>query len=199
MSEKRQKTTGHRMFRGLRGRSSGFVAVGAAAVVVLAIAGVLRASGGAGLGLGAAVPPTLVPANATTTAILAEKATLAAQSTMQAATTQAQPTPTYPTGIFQTHQSPVGNSTFSVMTEYEGPLGGQWVFVFAGTAWANFPNTGVGALMVYTSDKGHIGTFDAPDHSKWLNITAINGTVLQLRSDKSGSLTFDLATDTFGS
>ena len=175
----------------------GIVAAAAAAVVVLAIAGVIWAEGGSGgAGLGAA-QPTLAPTGATGTGIAQEKATIVAQGTAIAATAQVQPTPTYPTGIFQTHQSPVGNSIFSVRTEYEGPLGSQWVFVFAGTAWTDFPNTGNGALMVYITGSGH-STFDAPDHSDWLTITAINGTVLQLQSDKSTSLTFDLATNTFG-
>lgn len=194
MSGNKRTNIGTRITRGPRG----IVAAAAAAVVVLAIAGVIWAVGGSGgAGLGAA-QPTLAPTGATATGIAQEKATIVAQGTVIAATGQAQPAPTYPTGIFQTHQSPVGNSVFSVMTEYEGPLGSQWVFVFAGTAWTNFPNTGVGALMVYTSTQGHVGTFDAPDGSSWLKITAINGSVLQLQSDKSASLTFDLATNTFG-
>ncbi|HLJ81356.1 MAG TPA: hypothetical protein VKT52_07725 [Ktedonobacterales bacterium] len=187
-----------RIARG-RGKVRTLAAPLAAVVVVLGIVAVLFVSGAAGPGLGAAIQPTPPPAGATGTSYAQEKATIVARdsATLTAMPPSTQPTPTYPTGIFQTHQSPVGNSIFSVMTEYEGPLGSQWVFVYAGTAWTDFPNTGNGALMVYITNKGH-STFDAPDGSSWLNITAINGTVLQLQSDKSKSLTFDLATDTFG-
>src|SRR6185312_11132086 len=111
----------------------------------------------------------------------------------------AQPTATFTTGITQEHEGPFSNSDFSIDDDYRGLVNGHWVVIYAGTAWINFPKVGNGALRVYTVDVGFTGVFDAPDGSSNLNITGVSGTALQLVSDTGTHLTFDMATDTFGS
>lgn len=168
-------------------------------VMAVILVGLHSAGGGA---VGASGVQGLPPA----------KATIIARQNQAMATAQAQhpvktggynpppavPTATLTAGIFQTHQGPFSNSTFSVEDMYRGPVGSQWEVVFAGTAWTNFPSSGVGALRVYSLTGGLIGVFVAPDHSIYIEITGISETTLQLKSDKSATLSFNLATNTFG-
>lgn len=57
-----------------------------------------------------------------------------------------------------------------------------------------------GAVRVYNAISNQlIGDFPAPDHSTWLDITAVKGDVLWLQSDKTKSFGFDMTTNTFTS
>lgn len=85
---------------------------------------------------------------------------------------------------------------------------GTWEIIRAGTEWpapvADYSAPGgYGAIEIYNADNTTheylIGNYPAPDHSTWLVITAVQGNVLRLKSDKTASLGFDMATDTFTS
>jgi hypothetical protein len=171
--------------------------------VLLACAGVVLLFAVVGIVTASASQPTSLPSAKAT--VLARQAQAIATARARHPTKPAnvsppapEPTATLTAGIFPTHQGPFSNSTFSVEDMYRGPVGSQWEIVFAGTAWTDYPTEGVGALRVYTITGDLIGAFNAPDHSSYLDITGIRGTTLQLQSDKSSSLTFDLATNLFG-
>ncbi len=179
-----------------------------ATVIVLALVGafalieIILAHGGV-VGPAADSTPPLPPAKATIFARSQQAIATARAGTpapkLPYAPPAAQPTATLTTGIFQEQEGPFSNSDFSIHDEYQGPVDGHWVVIYAGTAWTNFPTTGVGALRVYTVGVRFVGVFDAPDGSGDLNITGVSGTTLQIVSDKGTHLTFDMATDTFGS
>jgi hypothetical protein len=115
----------------------------------------------------------------------------------------AAPTPTFTTGIFPALQDKF--ASFYGSEGYEGQINGVWELVRPGTEWPapvsdySAPG-GYGAVRVNNAISHQlIGDFPAPDHSTWLVITAVNGDVLWLKSDKTASLGFDMATNTFTS
>ena len=148
--------------------------------------------------------PPLPPAKATILA-RSQQALATAQAAPRAPKTTtgipptAAPTATLITGITDEHQGPFSNSDFSIDDVYRGHVNGQWVIIYAGTAWINFPTKGGGALKIYNLYGGFSGLLDTPDSSDNLNITGVSGTTLQITSDKGTHLTFDMATDTWGS
>ena len=136
-----------------------------------------------------------------------QKATVVAQmdATFSATWTAeaAAPTPTFTTGIFPALQDKF--ATFYGSEGYEGQINGTWEIVRPGTEWptpvADYSSPGgYGAVRVYNAISLQlIGDFPAPDHSTWLDITAVKGDVLWLKSDKTASLGFDMTTNTFTS
>lgn len=108
------------------------------------------------------------------------------------------PVATPPTGIFVTHQGPFANSSFAPVNVYVGQYKGQPITVYAGTKWTNYEtHQGQGALLVFTTNAHLLGEFVAPDNSTWLQIESVQGDSLLLKSDKSATLTFSLATMSF--
>lgn len=140
-------------------------------------------------------PVTLPPDKATVIARV--DATYSATWTMEAAA----PTPTFTTGIFPALQDKF--ATFYGSKAYKGQINGRWEIIRPGTEWptpvADYSAPGgYGAVRVYDAFTLQlIGDFRAPDHSTWLNIIAVNGSVLELQSDTTNSFGFDMATDTF--
>lgn len=159
-----------------------------------------------------AASPTVSSTSTSTPPLPPAKATLLARSQQAIATAQAAPQTPKPTnvtssadvptatltaGITYEHQGPFSNSDFSIDDVYRGQVNGQWVIIYAGTAWINFPTKGVGALKIYNLDGGFSGVLDTTDGSDNLKIIGVSGTTLQITSDKGTHLTFDMATDTW--
>src|SRR5690348_11678231 len=140
-------------------------------------------------------PGTLPPYKATTIARL--NATFSATWTAEAA----EPTATFTTGVFYALQDKF--ATFYGLNAYEGEINGRWEIIRPGTEWPapvsdySAPG-GYSAVQVYDAISHQlIGDYRAPDHSTSLVITSVKGDVLRLTSDKTASLGFDMATNTF--
>ena len=100
--------------------------------------------------------------------------------------------------IFQTHQGPLPNSQFSVNNAYVGPVGSQWVIVYAGTLWTSYPSTGIGALAIYDqATLKPIATVKATDGASSLTLISAQGTLLTVKTNTGATLTFNLTTDAF--
>lgn len=87
---------------------------------------------------------------------------------------------------------PFSASEFSANSEYQGSVGANWVYVYAGA------QQGHGALRVYDSHQTLLGVYTAPGASQWLKIHGVQGNVVTLDTDTGATLTFNLATRTFG-
>jgi hypothetical protein len=110
----------------------------------------------------------------------------------------AQPAPQLQAGIVDMHQGPFPSSEFIVRNFWQGPVGSNWELVYAG-ARANpvNQNLGPGALRIYTKTVDYIGTYVAPNNESPLTITAVNGSLMQLRTDTGKTLTFNLQTNQY--
>ncbi len=183
-----------------------FVALIAAAVVLLIAITFVGISQTSRLGVLGDSAPQLPPAKAT---LLAQgDATLAAARAQNPhpikppyATLVSVSTPTFTAGIiYYDGQAKVTN--FRVQDMYRGPVNGTWEFVYTGSDTANVA-AGVGAVRVLTFSNANgyqlVGIFDAPDQSTYIGITGITGNVLRIKSDKTVSFGFDLTTNTFTS
>ena len=111
----------------------------------------------------------------------------------------AQAAPQRQAGIIAMRQGPFPRSTFDVRDVWQGPVGSDWVLAYAGAAPdAPAASPTRGAIRVYTETADlHLtllGTFPAAEGTGPLTITAISGTLLQLRTDSGATLTFDLQT-----
>ena len=110
-----------------------------------------------------------------------------------------QPPPQRHAGIVAMRQGPFLSTTFAVRNFWQGPVGSDWVLVYAGATRdsPNGPPTR-GALRIYseTADMrlSQIGTFAAAPGTGPLTITAASGNLLQLRTDRGVSLSFNLQT-----
>jgi hypothetical protein len=180
-------------------------AVLALSVVVLLIAGTVLvmsrgAAGQARTGPSPLATPTYPPVTLPpdkATVIARVNATFSATWTAEAAA----PTATFTTGIFSALQDK--SATFYGLNAYEGEINGRWEIVRPGTEWptpvADYSSPGgYSAVRVYDAISFQlIGDFRAPDHSTSLVITAVKGDVLRLKSNKTASFGFDMATDTF--
>ncbi len=115
-----------------------------------------------------------------------------------------QAAPTLQAGISNLHQSLLGSS-FALANSWQGPVGSTWELVYAGGNKDPQNNVGPGALVLFTVtanlsggfDIRNIGTYTAPDGARILTIVAVNGDLMQLRTDSGGSLVFNLKTKTF--
>lgn len=192
--------------RGPTPRRGLWLAIMAMGIVVLALAALAintaaqPTSGRVRSGLAPLVTPTypsvtLPPDKATVIARI--DATYSATWTAEAAA----PTPTFTTGIFPALQDKYPD--FYGANAYKGEINGRWEIVRPGTEWATPPvgytaPGGYGAVRVFDAISLQlIGDYRAPDHSTWLDIVGVKGDVLELRSDKTKSFGFDMATDTF--
>jgi len=88
--------------------------------------------------------------------------------------------------------APFAASEFSANTLYQGPVGASWVYVYAGA------QQGRGALRMYDSHQTLLGVYTTPSATQWVKIRGAQGNVLTLESDTGATLTFNLATRTFG-
>lgn len=118
-------------------------------------------------------------------------------SSLQSHTTT---TPTLTAGVFaHPGQTPFAADVFSAHSLYQGQVGSQWLYVYAGETWTNYvTRQGHGGLRVYNSDKHLLGVYAAPAAAQWLTIASAHGSVLTLTSDSGATLTFNLATGTYG-
>lgn len=128
------------------------------------------------------------------------------------------PKPTHPTppppqsapqrqaGITDMHEGPFPSSEFIVRNFWEGPVGSNWELVYAGASANSLnQNLGPGGLRIYTEtvtatgglDDNYVGMYPAPNNQSPLTITAVNGTLMQLRTDTGNTLTFNLQTNQY--
>ncbi len=95
--------------------------------------------------------------------------------------------------------APFSAAEFSATTLYQGRVGSQWVYVYAGEAWTDAAaHQGAGALRIYDSHQTLLGVYTAPGATSSLTITSVHGAVVSLTTNTGATLTFSLATDTFG-
>jgi hypothetical protein len=101
------------------------------------------------------------------------------------------------------HQGPFPAMEFAVRNFWQGPVGPNWVLVYAGAKLDVVDGrTRQGALRLYSATRNAygvfeerpLGTFLAPSGTGDLTITAANGGVLQLRTASGATLSFDLTT-----
>jgi len=150
----------------------------------------------------------LSPADKKQQSLLHDNQQLTAASPKPTGTNQmptAQPVPTRQAGIVAMHQGPFLSSIFRVQNFYQGPVGSDWVLVYAGSKTNPDGSSGQGGVVLYTEtinqqggfDRHPLGTFLAPN-STALTSTAANGNLLTLRSTSGQVLTFDLSTHQYG-
>lgn len=172
-----------------------------AVAAVLVVAGIATASAALGAG---GLPQGYPPA----------KATELAQQQQAIATARAhpkskdgpapvfpspQPTATFQAGInTHMHEGPFSASQFTVRDAWLGQVDSTWENVYAGGFTNPDGSVGQGALKIYTALDQYIGTYTAPAGSAALTITAVNGDVMQLRTDSGVTLTFNLQTHLYG-
>ncbi|WIG58632.1 MAG: hypothetical protein OJF49_001378 [Ktedonobacterales bacterium] len=108
-----------------------------------------------------------------------------------------QPTPTFQAGIVDTHEGPFPACDLTVRNAWQGQVSGVWELVYAGVVYSDkaMCTGGQGGLRIYNRvSTASLGTFLAPAGTSALTITAVNGVVMQLRSDTGQILTFNLQT-----
>lgn len=115
----------------------------------------------------------------------------------------AQAPPRRQAGIVAMRQGPFPPSTFTVRDFWQGPVGSDWILVYAGAARDSpLGAPARGALRLYSETAGlhltEIGTFLAPTGTGPLTVTASNGVMLRLRTDDGATLWFNLETRQFG-
>lgn len=116
-----------------------------------------------------------------------------------------QPSPARQAGISNVGQGPFSPAVFTMRNSWQGPVGKDWMFAYAGAK----PNAGhaseLGSIALYTQtvnayggfDFHPVGTFSAPTGTTPLTIVSVKGTLLQLHSDTGQTLTFNLQTHQF--
>ena len=118
----------------------------------------------------------------------------------------AQPAPQRQAGIVDTHEGPFPSSQFIVRNGWQGPVGSNWELVYAGVRMnPTDMSQGPGALRIYTEtvtatggfDVNYVGIYVAPNNESPLTITAVNGSLMQLRTDTGKTLTFNLQTNQY--
>jgi len=100
------------------------------------------------------------------------------------------------------HQGPFSATAFTVRNFWQGPVGLDWVLVYAGAKREAANDTAQGALRLYNEPTDAdgvyhlvpVGTYLAPNGDGALTVTAANGDVLQLRTEGGGVLSFNLQT-----
>jgi hypothetical protein len=101
------------------------------------------------------------------------------------------------------HQGPFSATDFTVRNFWQGPVGPNWVLVYAGAKRESAGSAAAqGALRLYnepTDANGDyhlvpIGTYLAPGTASALTITAVHADVLSLRTAAGSTLSFNLQT-----
>ncbi|HEX3614160.1 MAG TPA: hypothetical protein VHU88_20920 [Sporichthyaceae bacterium] len=136
----------------------------------------------------------------------APKNPAAAAAIAQAANAQNGPTQTPPTGILDTQEGPFSASNFLVQNEWQGPVGGNWVAVYAGEIMRGEqdPTKGQPGLYVYVYKSPGTGT---PTSHTYQQAPGAEGDTAKILSESNGALTiqtsggrqskFDPATEKF--
>lgn len=108
-------------------------------------------------------------------------------------------------GILDLHQGPVPSSQFAVTNQWAGPISGSgdvWYRVFAGANAPGQSGSGTPAVYVDTStptsdgysfDITFVGIFTLPSADSALTITAVNGSVIDLKTQAGRVYHFDLS------
>lgn len=93
---------------------------------------------------------------------------------------------------------PFSAAQFSSSSVYQGKVGAQWLFVYAGEAWtSDSTHQGYGALRIYDSHQTLLGVYAAPGAAHTLTIASAQGDVLHLSADSGATLIFNLTTRAF--
>jgi len=152
----------------------------------------------------------------TTAELPAAKAALVTQEAQELATARATarpkptnvalptplPHPTLVAGIDnKVAQGPFSAAEFVIRNEWIGPVGSRWFAVYAGAAknMAGDGSIGPAAPRIYTMTATGDGLmypnmFPAPTSSRPITIVAVDGDIMQLRTESGQSLTFNLTT-----
>jgi hypothetical protein len=97
-------------------------------------------------------------------------------------------------GIVNLPQGPFPASVFACRNMYRVPVGGGWIYVFAGATVAGDGGQQA-AVRVYQQPDGGayglVGVFPAPITSGALTVISASGSALTLRSDGNETVTFD--------
>jgi hypothetical protein len=105
-------------------------------------------------------------------------------------------------GIVPAGQAPWNATDFAIQNEYVGTYQGQNIEVYAGEALnaASGSATSVagGGLRIVLGDAAW-QQYLAPNTPGWVDITSVDGSVLNLQSQNGTALSFDLDNNTFGS
>ena len=112
------------------------------------------------------------------------------------------------TGIIDSHEPPLGRKTvFRVENVWSGEVEGQWYIVYAGANTSPENGHGHPEVLVYRSPttpnssepNTFVGAYSRPGHERTsLTITAASGGVLTLQTSTGATVSFDVATRTFG-
>lgn len=100
------------------------------------------------------------------------------------------------------HQGPFSVTEFTVRDSWQGPVGADWVLVYAGATTGIAGPAGQGALRLYSEPTDAygayhlvpLGTYQAPAGDAALTVAGANGSVLSLRTDSGSTLSFNLQT-----
>jgi len=112
------------------------------------------------------------------------------------------PTETPRAGIVNGGRDAFHPMDFTVHNMWEGPVGSGWRFVYAGGTPKEPGSVDItpvnGTIWMFNGSVGrNLEKFPAPSGTSPLTITAVSGTVLQLRTDTGATLTFDLQTNQY--
>jgi hypothetical protein len=115
-----------------------------------------------------------------------------------------QPPPQLAAGIINMHQGPFPASEFTVSNFWQGPVGSQWLLVYAGAEPGGAGSGDRSALRVYTQTTNSLGGLDlslqgtfVPGTTGILTIEGVSTASMLLRSSGGTSLVFDLVTRRF--
>lgn len=105
-------------------------------------------------------------------------------------------------GIDDMRQGPFSALEFTVRNFWQGPIGSDWMLVYAGAKRGANGSAGGGALRLYNEPINangdytlqEIGTFAAPAGTGALKIIAVKGDTMQLSTGGGKTISFDLRT-----
>lgn len=116
-----------------------------------------------------------------------------------------QAAPVRQAGISNVGQGPFPPSVFTMRNSWQGPVGNDWVFAYAGAKTRADGTPGQGSIVLYTQtvnaygglDFHPLGTFAAPGTATALTIVAVDGALVKVHSDTGQNFTFNLQTHQF--
>lgn len=112
-------------------------------------------------------------------------------------------------GILDVHQGPVPASKFGVSNQWAGPIPGSgdvWYRVFAGVNAPGFSGPGTPAIYVdsstptpdgYSVTINFVGIYPVSGADSAVSITAVNGNIVDLRTETGRVFHFNLSTRQF--
>jgi hypothetical protein len=116
-----------------------------------------------------------------------------------------QPAPARQAGISNAGQGPFSPAVFTMRNSWQGPVGKDWVFAYAGAKTRVDGTPGQGSIVLYTQTANAFGGYDfhplgifvAPSGTTALTIIEVNGTWAKVHSDTGQTLIFNLLTHQF--